>query len=267
VVRRRSSRPGGRGGQPVRVESTLGVLEVVPDRGRPGGRLLLIDGLAHGYVDLDDPAHLELDYVARIGAALELLAPRGAEHDVLHLGGGAFSLPRFLASTRPQVRQTVVERSAAVIKLAEKHLRLKRGERLRVVCGDGRVTVERSADGRYDLVIGDAFVGVATPEPMATAGFAAQVRRVLRPGGTYLLNVVDQPPWPVVTEQVAHLRGAFNHVAGFAGREVVRRRHAGNMLLLASDAPLPLDALARRLAGGAHPAEVLSGEQLVAAYG
>lgn len=251
----------------MRVESTLGVLELVPDPDRRAGRVLLIDGHIHGYVDLDDPSHLELDYVARIGGALELIAPRGAAQEVLHLGGGAFSLPRFLASTRPQVRQTVVERSAAVIKLAERHLRLKRSERLRVVCGDGRVTVERSADQRYDVVIGDAFVGIETPEGMATASFAAEVRRALRPGGSYLLNVVDQPPWPVVASQVAHLRATFGHVAGFAGREVARRKHAGNMLLLASDAPLPLDPLARRLAGGAHPAEVLSGEQLVAAYG
>ncbi len=251
----------------MRVESTLGVLELVPDPDRRAGRVLLIDGDVHGYVDLDDPTHLELDYVARIGGALESIAPRGVEQDVLHLGGGAFSLPRFLASTRPMVRQTVVERSAAVIKLAEKHLRLKRGERLRVVCGDGRTTVERSPDVRWDTVIGDAFVGVATPEGMATAAFANEVHRVLRPGGVYLLNVIDQPPWPVVATQVAHLAGAFAHVAGFAGREVARRRHAGNMLLLASDAPLPLDTLARRLAGGAHPAEVLSGEQLATAFG
>lgn len=243
------------------------MLEIVPDPDRGPGRVLLIDGHIHGYVDLDDPTHLELDYVARIGGALELLAPRGAEQDVLHLGGGAFSLPRFLASTRPQVRQTAVERSAAVIKLAEKHLRLKRGERLRVICGDARVTVERSPDARWDTVIGDAFVGIETPEGMATGAFAREVRRTLRPGGSYLLNVIDQPPWPVVADQVAHLRGTFAHVAGFAGREVARRRHAGNMLLLASDAPLPLDGLARRLAGGAHPAEVLSGDQLVAAFG
>jgi spermidine synthase len=243
------------------------VLEAVPDPDRRAGRILLIDGHIHGYVDLDDPTHLELDYVARIGGALELLAPRGAEQDVLHLGGGAFSLPRFLASTRPQVRQTVVERSAAVIKLAERHLRLKRGERLRVVCGDGAATVERSADDRWDLVIGDAFVGVETPRSIASAAFATEVRRVLRPGGSYLLNVIDQPPWPVVADQVAHLRAAFGHVAGFAGREVARRRHAGNMLLLASDSPLPLDGLSRRLAGGAHPAEVLGGDQLATAFG
>ncbi|WP_051470940.1 spermidine synthase [Patulibacter minatonensis] len=244
------------------MESGVGVLELQPDRARPGGRLLLIDGLAHGYVDLDDPTHLELDYVARIGAALEVLVPRGAEADVLHLGGGAFSLPRFLASTRPGVRQTVVERSGAVVRLAEKHLRLRRGPGLKVLQADGRRVVGEGADDAFDLVLGDAFVGTETPEPMATAAFAAQVARVLRPGGRYLLNTVDQPPWPFAAEQASHLRGAFAHVLAFGGRDVVRGRHAGNVLFLASDAPLPREALARRIAGGAHPAEIVPAERL-----
>jgi SAM-dependent methyltransferase len=256
-VARRSSRRGARAAEPVRVESGVGVLELVPDRGRPGGRLLLIDGLAHGYVDLDDPTHLELDYVARIGAALEVLVPRGAEADVLHLGGGAFSLPRFLASTRPGVRQTAVERSGAVVKLAERHLRLRRSERLRVLQADGAAIVAAAPDDAYDLVLGDAFVGTETPAPMATAAFAAEVARILRPGGRYLLNVVDQPPWPFAAEQARILLGAFGHALAFGGRDVMRGRHAGNVLLLASDAALPRDALARRLAGGAHPAEVV----------
>lgn len=260
--RRAGGRRGGRPPETVRVESSVGTIELQPDRSRPGGRLLLIDGLAHGYVDLDDPTHLELDYVARIGAALEILVPRGEPADVLHLGGGAFSLPRFLASTRPLAHQTVVERSGAVVRVAEKHLRLRRGERLAVVQADGRVTVERAADATFDLVLGDAFVGTETPGPMATAAFAAQVRRVLRPGGRYLLNVVDQPPWPFAAAQAGHLRGAFGHVLAFGGREVVRGRHAGNVLLLASDAPLPRDALARRIAGGAHPAELVPAERL-----
>lgn len=268
---RRSSRRGGArgrsGAEPVRVESTVGVLELLPAFDRPGGRLLLIDGLAHGYVDLDDPTHLELDYVARIGAALEVLVPRGDAADVLHLGGGAFSLPRFLASTRPQVTQTVVERSGAVVKLAERHLRLRRGERMRIVQADAGVTVERSPDDGFDLVIGDAFVGTETPEPMATAAFARHVRRVLRPDGRYLLNVVDQPPWPVVATQAAILRATFADVVAFGGREVVRGKHAGNLLLLASDTPLPRDALARRVAGGAHPAELVPADRLAGLAG
>lgn len=262
---RRSSRRafGGRStGEQIRIESSVGTVELLTDRARPGGRLLLIDGLSHGYVDLDDPAHLELDYIARIGAALETLVPRGAEAAVLHLGGGAFSLPRFLASTRPSVTQVVVERSAAVVKLAEQHLRLRRSPRLEVVTADAAVAIDRFDDARFDLVIGDAFIGTDTPPAMATPTFALDVHRVLRPGGRYLLNVVDQPPWPFAAQQSQILRGRFAEVLAFGGREVVRGKHSGNLLLLASDAPLPEDALARALAGGAHPAELVSAERM-----
>lgn len=265
VSRRRSSRRafgGASTGEQVRIESSVGTLEVVPDRGRASGRLLLIDGLSHGYVDLADPEHLELDYVARIGAALEVLVPRGAPARILHLGGGAFSLPRFLASTRPQARQVVIERSTAVVRLAERHLRLRRSDSLTVLTGDAAVVAPKLEDAAFDLVLGDAFEGVATPAGLASAAFAAEVHRLLAPGGRYLLNVVDGPPWERAAEQATRLGDQFAHLLAFGGREVVRGRHAGNVLLLASDAPLPRDALARRLAGGAHPAELVAGERM-----
>lgn len=262
---RRTSRRafGGRSsGEQIRIESSVGTLELLVDRSRKNGRLLLIDGLTHGYVDLDDPAHLEIDYVARIGAALELLVPRGEPSTVLHLGGGAFSLPRFLASTRPQVEQVVVEKSGAVIKLAEQHLRLRRSARLEVVQADASRHIDRLDDATFDVVIGDAFVGTETPAAMASPTFALDVHRVLKPGGRYLLNVVDAPPWSFAAQQSQILRARFAEVLAFGGREVVRGKHSGNLLLLASDAPLPEDALGRRLAGGAHPAELVSAERM-----
>jgi len=264
--RRSSRRGGGRSDfEPVRVESVVGVLELLPDRSRPGGRMLLIDGLAHGYVDLADPEHLELDYVARIGAALDVLVPRGEAADVLHLGGGAFSLPRFLASTRPLVRQTVIERSTAVVKLAEQHLRLRRSEPLTVICADGAAAARRLPEAAFDLILGDAFLGTETPESLSGEAFADEVVRLLRPGGRYLLNLVDQPPWPVVASQLTLLRARFAHVLAFGGRAVARGRHSGNLLVLASAAPLPREALTRRLAGGPHPAELVS-DQLLASW-
>lgn len=265
MARKRSSRRafgGASTGEQVRVESSVGTLEVVPDRGRPSGRLLLIDGLSHGYVDLADPEHLELDYVARIGAALDVLLPRSEAARVLHLGGGAFSLPRFLASTRPLVEQVVIERSTAVVRLAERHLRLRRSARLTVLTGDAAVVTPKLDAERFDLVLGDAFEGVTTPAGLASDAFAAQVQRLLTPGGRYLLNVVDGPPWEGAATQAARLGGQFEEVVAFGGREVMRGRHAGNVLLLASDRTLPTEALARRLAGGAHPAEVVPGERI-----
>ncbi|MEH3052464.1 MAG: fused MFS/spermidine synthase [Patulibacter minatonensis] len=265
MAKQRSSRRafgGSSTGEQVRVESSVGTIELVPDRGRAGGRLLLIDGLSHGYVDLADPEHLELDYVARIGAALEVLVPRGEPARVLHLGGGAFSLPRFLASTRPQVRQVVIERSSAIVKLAERHLRLRRSDHLSVLTGDAAVVSRKLEDASFDLVLGDAFEGVTTPAGLAGPEYADEVHRLLAPGGRYLLNAVDGPPWAGAARQATILGARFGDVLAFGGREVVRGRHAGNVLFLASDAPLPREALARRIAGGAHPAELVPGERM-----
>lgn len=268
MARKRTSRRafGGRGSSDrITVESSVGTLELLVDRGRPSGRMLLIDGLTHGYVDLDDPTHLELDYVARIGAALEVLLPRGAaagEARVLQLGGGAFSLARFIASTRPNAEQTVIESSPAVIKLAEQHLRLRRSERLRILAGDAADVIDDLAGQQFDLILGDAFEGIDTPASMTTPTFALAVGELLAPGGTYLLNVVDTPPWSFSSQQAQILRARFSHVAGFGGREVIRGKHSGNLLLLASDVHVPREALARELAGGAHPAEVVDGELL-----
>ena len=65
-----------------------GLAELVPDRDRPGSWTLLLDGAPQSHVDLNDPAHLEFEYVRRLAAALDLVAPASAPLRVLHLGGG-----------------------------------------------------------------------------------------------------------------------------------------------------------------------------------
>ena len=227
-----------------------------PDPARPGGRRLLIDGLESSYVDLTDPARLHLDYLHRLGVALDVLLPRGAAADVVHLGGGAFALPRFLAATRPLVRQEVYEIEPALVELARTDLRLRRSPGLRVRVGDAAALLARRAGASADAVVGDAFVGTEVPPQLATEAFVADVARVLRPAGVYLLNVIDGPPFATARRHETLLARAFADVLTFGGREVVRGRRAGNVLLAASPARLPRAALSRALAGGPHPASV-----------
>jgi hypothetical protein len=52
------------------VETRYYCAEVVADPEREGGRTLVLDGLRHSYVDLDDPAHLEFPYTQRIADVL-----------------------------------------------------------------------------------------------------------------------------------------------------------------------------------------------------
>ena len=73
-----------------------GQAELVPDPDRPGSWTLLLDGAPQSHVDLTDPTHLEFEYVRRLAAALDLIAPAGAPLRVLHLGGGALTLPRYV---------------------------------------------------------------------------------------------------------------------------------------------------------------------------
>lgn len=230
----------------------MAAAELVADPGRPHCRVLYTDGLASSHVDLKDPQALHMDYQWRLGAALDALRPeRGDPITVVHLGGGALALPRFVAATRPRARQHVYEIDAALVALCRRELG---GRKVGLRCGDAADLITRC--DRADVVIGDAFDGTEVPPRLATPAFAAEVRRALGDGGLYLLNVIDVPPWDTATAHGRLLRDTFGTVLRFGAREVVRGRRPGNVLFAASAAPLKREALARALATGPFAGEV-----------
>ncbi|WP_420719536.1 spermidine synthase, partial [Streptomyces sp. NRRL S-481] len=101
-----------------------GFAKLMPDIDRARAWLLTVDGAPQSYVDLDDPTHLEFEYARRLGHALDVVAEPGAALDVLHLGGGALTLPRYVAVTRPGSRQDVVEADRGLLELVAEHLPL-----------------------------------------------------------------------------------------------------------------------------------------------
>jgi spermidine synthase len=181
--------------------------------------MVFLDGHESSYVDLADPTHLEFSYVRRMGDVIDLLRPARQPIDVLHVGGGGFTLPRYVAATRPRSRQVVFEYDAELVRIAREHLALAPSPGLRVRVGDARVRLAERPDASADVVVGDAFDGVAVPAHLATLEFAREIRRVLRPDGVYLLNVIDCPPLRVSRAEAATLpleelrkaasRGAF----------------------------------------------------------
>ncbi|MFI7492175.1 spermidine synthase [Micromonospora echinaurantiaca] len=238
-------------------------LELVADPARPGGRTLLAAGVEQSYVDVTDPRHLHFEYVRRMAAVADLAAPAGRPLAVLHLGGGALTLPRYLAATRPGSAQLVVEREPAVVELVTRELPALPPQ-VRIEVADARAALADAPTGRYDLVLADIYRAARMPGHVTTVEFAAEAARVLRPDGIYLVNVTDLPPLVFARVQVATLRAAFADVCLVADRRMLRGRRYGNLVLAAARRPgrLPVGRLAVVALRDPVPGGVLHGPAL-----
>ena len=247
---------------PCDVESAYHCVRVDRDPARPSGRVLVLDDLRHSYVDLEDPRRLEFDYTRWIADAVDGSAPRGRPLDAVFVGGGGFTLPRWLAATRPGSRSRVLEVDGDLVDVARRRLGLRTSPALRVLEGDARMTMRDQPARSADVVVGDAFGGRAVPWHLATREWTEQVRRVLRPGGVYAMNVIDLGELRLMRAEAATLLEVFPHV-----RLIARPGPTGaNLVLVASSRPLPASAGSRargartygraavaRLAAGSDP--------------
>ncbi|MER5381657.1 fused MFS/spermidine synthase [Streptomyces sp. NPDC002688] len=258
---------GGRRGQAAAeavVEAVDGGLaELLPDRDRARAWTLLIDGAPQSHVDLDDPSFLSFEYQRRLGHVIDLVAPPGKPVHVVHLGGGAMTLARYTAATRPRSTQQVVERDAALVQLVRRELPLDPNARIRVRSTDAREGLAKVPDGWADLVVADVFSGARTPAHLTSVEFVTEVRRAVKDSGIYAANLADGPPLAHLRGQIATVASVFPELALVADPTVLRGKRFGNAVLVASGRPLPIAELTRRAASDPHPARVEHGRELL----
>ena len=252
---------------PCEQETTYHCARVVADPAREGGRTLVLDTLRHSYVDLDDPTHLEFEYVRAIAAVTDAMAPAGEPLRALHLGGGGLTLPRYLAEVRPGTTSEVLEVDPGVLALDRAGLGLETSEELRVRIGDARVLLDGQPAGERDLVVGDAFGGLSVPWQLTTTEALALVARAMTPAGVYAANLIDNPPLDFVRAELATLRAAFDHVVLLARAPVIAGEDGGNVVAVASAEPLPVAAIQQAMAAQGIAWQVLEGDALAEVVG
>ncbi|GAA0671187.1 fused MFS/spermidine synthase [Kitasatospora atroaurantiaca] len=245
---------------PVERAVALGTAKLMPDLDDEHGWLLTLDGTPQSYVDLAEPTHLEFEYTRRIAHLLDVLAPAGRPLDVLHLGGGALTVPRYLDDTRPGSRQRVVEIDGPLMELVAETLPWPSG--IDVTIGDAREALGSIPPASVDVVVADVFRASRTPAHLTSVEFLRQAAAVLRPGGCYAANLADGPPLAFAKAQAATLRAVFPQTCLAAEPSVLRGRRYGNILLIGSDRPLPVKELSRRLAADPFPARLHDAEEL-----
>ncbi|MFE9653897.1 fused MFS/spermidine synthase [Micromonospora sp. NPDC006431] len=252
---------------PCDVETAYHCAKVETDSQWTQGRVLYLNSAEHSYVDLADPTHLKYAYTQWIGLVADLAAPAGRRLDALHLGGGGFTMPRYLAATRPGTDNLVFEIDGGLVDLDRRELGVRTGPQLQARVGDARVLLGAERTDSRDFIVGDAFGHLVVPWHLATREMAAEVRRVLRPGGIYVQNVIDVPPGRFIRAELATVRAEFRHVALIAPPWGIEGRSGANFLIVASDAPLPLAGALSRLGMLPEPASLLSGDELTGYVG
>lgn len=249
---------------PVTLSSGLSA-EIEADRWVPGAVQLVVDGTPQSHVNLRDPSELFFEYVRRIGHVIDLFRPQGNPISALHLGGGAFTLPRYIEATRPGSRQQVIELEGALVDLVREAAPLPKRASIRVRRGDARDVVAKLPEGMrgaMDLIVVDIFAGARTPAHVSSVEFYDLLRPLLTPDGVVVVNAADGAGLPFVRGQAATLDRLFTSAVAIAEPQVLKGRRFGNVVFVASDADLEaLEWLPRLLAGGPHPARMLVGRE------
>jgi hypothetical protein len=241
---------------------STGTAEILADWDDPDGWMVLVNGVPSSYLNLADPARLEFEYMRWMGDVLDLAAPEREPVRTLHLGGAGCTLARYVAHTRPGSPQLVFELDPGVVELVRVSFGRYGTHGFKVRTVEGRTGLAAQPAASRDVLVRDAFLGATVPAHLTTLEFAREVARVLETGGLYLANVADRAAAPHARVEAATLLATFENVAMIGEPGQLRGRRFGNVVLLASDGPLPLDGLARRLAGGAMPARLILPERV-----
>lgn len=164
-----------------------GILEVVESH---GVRSLHFGSTAkQSSIDLNDPETLQLPY-ARAMSSWLLFNDSVEEALVVGLGGG--SLTRFLLYHFPDCKVRAVEYRDSVVKIARSHFGLPLDARLKVVVGDGGHYIRQQAqsgEGRYGLILLDAFDVDGLAQSIASAAFFDACKLLLKSDGVLAINL------------------------------------------------------------------------------
>ena len=252
---------------PCEQETGYHCARVVADPERPDGRVLMLDTLRHSYVDLEDPTYLQFEYVRAIAAVTDVVAPEGQPISALHIGGGGLTVPRYLGAVRPGTESLVVEVDPGVVAIDREQMELRTSDDLRVRVVDARVGLADETPGDRDLVVGDAFGGLSVPWQLTSREAVQLVDRALADDGVYAVNLIDHPPLRFVRAELATMRAVFPHVALLARAPVLAGQDGGNVVVVASRSPLPVDRLEAALPEFDIAWQVADGDDLDAFVG
>lgn len=180
----------GAGGAAYRVRNFYGISSVEE---RDGARVLLHGNTQHGLQYLDperrDEPTLYFHRGSPVGDAFRLFGRGVRDAGVIGLGAGTLA-----SYGRPGMKMTFYELDPDVAEIARERFTFlaRSAAAVRVVPGDGRLSLERETGTRHDLLVLDAYSSGAIPTHLLTLeAFRLYLGRLV-PGGLVLCHISNR---------------------------------------------------------------------------
>jgi spermidine synthase len=197
-------------------ETSYYCIRVTAERAADGHvfRVMSLDRLVHSYNSIEEPMRLHYGYQRTYAELTAYAAQRSPQLRALFVGGGGYTLPRYMEAAYPDAVLEVAEIDPGVTRTAIELMGLSPRTRVVTYGTDAREVVEaKQGSAPYDLVFGDAFNDFQIPYHLTTREFAQKIRNLLKPEGLYLALVIDRMRGGrFMASLVRTLKEAFPHV-------------------------------------------------------
>ncbi len=167
----------------------LSIVESVDTRNNRRVRILITDpDYTQSLMYVDQPSELVSEYTKFYDLAFHY---KPDTKKILMLGGGGYSVPKFLLENRKGVSVDVVELDPGITEAAREYFSLKDDPNLRIFHEDARTFLNRSNE-KYDAIFMDIFnSAIVIPFQMTTIETAARLRELLNPDGVLIVNIIS----------------------------------------------------------------------------
>ncbi len=241
------------------------------DQTAPNTYLIRSNIYSSSVTNAADPTHLEFGYVRDI-VALVAAAIDPATSDVSfgYVGGGGYTLPLYFEATYPESLHLVYEIDGEMVDRVTTVLGIEnRDVRFPARVGDARAEIAVSEPQSLDVIVGDAFSGISVPWHLTTTEFLADIDALLRPGGLYVMNLIDYDHYDLARAEARTFRAVFEDVVVVAPEFVLSATNgAGSNILLLGGSDLPdASTLAQALGSAGSGTTAIADEDLDAFIG
>ncbi len=211
----------------------------------PDVRVLILDHMVQSYNNMVDPLELGYGY-ERVYAEViqpglvDVESPRS-----LFIGGGGYTFPRWMQTMYPQGSSDVLEIDREVFEVAYRDLGISPDLDISTYAVDARLfLVGNRPTAEYDIVFGDAFHNFAVPYHLTTFEFNELVKRALKPGGVYVMNLIDTfGRGEFLRAYVRTARQTFANVYLVTESDLNPTQGRSTFVIAMSDEPVDFDSL------------------------